>query len=428
MIGRLALIVVGGLVMAASAAQAAVVQDDATVAGIAQDSQSFDTLVWDYNLDGIPDFLYSPQNGPLDAGRQLWQGNADGTFTHVTNLVGGLTTDQHGCTSGDYDGNGLPDAYCVLGGHYGTRTKANDLFLQASPGVFVDDVASGAEDPLGRGYSATTLDANGDGLPDLFVDNKHPRPDGQPSPNRLFLNLGIDPLTGAWLGFADDSASGLESEQGRRGCDLTADFNYDGRPDIVFCGTGTLRFYQNNGDGTFTDVHAALLGGDFLVADAELVDVNKDGFLDLVFVKLSRAAIRFGQADGTFAPPRQFKPLTAGRTVEVTDVNGDGFPDLYLLQGNGPPGCTIIDCPINYPDSLYLNDGFGRFTTPISVPDAAGSGDTVDAIGPRLIVGNGANLTAGPLQLISLNPAGVPPDDIDGAGQPQPRPPAMLRP
>jgi hypothetical protein len=416
---RLTLLAIGILV-AAPTAQAAVVQDDATVAGIAQVSQSFDTLVWDYNVDGIPDFLYSPQNAPLDAGRQLWQGNADGTFSLVTNLVGGFTTDQHGCTSGDYDGNGLPDAYCVLGGHYGTRTKTNDLFLQTAPGVFVDDTTSGAEDPLGRSYSATTLDANGDGLPDLFVDNKHPRPDGQPSPNRLFLNLGTDPLTGAWLGFADDSASGVELEEGRRGCDLTTDFNYDGRDDIVLCGTGTLRFYQNNGDGTFTDVHSTLLGGDFLVADANLIDINNDGLLDLVFVKLSRSAIRFGQTDGTFAPARQFKPLTAGRALEVSDVNGDGHPDLYLLQGNGPPGCPIIDCPINYPDSLYINNGFGKYITPIPVPETEGSGDTVNAIGSRLIVGNGANLTAGPLQLIALAPQPAGSGPAEGIGNARP--------
>jgi VCBS repeat protein len=392
--------------VAPSAARASVtVTDNAQQAGVFQISQSFDTLVFDYNGDGLQDFLYSPQNAP--AGRQLWRNNGDGTFTLVTYLKGSVTTDQHGCTTADYDGNGLPDVFCSLGAVHGTRTKADPLWLQQPDGSWTLDEASGAQDPLGRGYSATTLDANGDGLPDLFLDDFHPRADSQPTPDRLYLNLGADPATGAWLGFADDPGSGLETEQGNRGCDLTTDFNHDHLPDIVFCGTGTVRMYQNNGDGTFTDVHSAYLGGtSWFASDLKFADVNGDGRDDLIYIRSGQMGVRLAKATGTlYAPASVTRAMTAGRSVEVADVNGDGKLDIYALQGNGAPGCTT--CKTNYPDHLYLGDGAGHFTeTPI--PNVTGgSGDTVDAIHltptapASLLVANGANLIAGPLELLT---------------------------
>jgi hypothetical protein len=398
------------LLAAPSVASASGLQDISSQAGIAQSDQSYNTLVFDANGDGIQDFLYSPQNDKT--GRQLWLGNPNGTFTLAAHLKSSLTTDQHSCVTADFDQNGLPDVYCVMGAIYGSREKANPLWLQQPGGSWSLDETSGAQDPYGRGYSATVIDANGDGWPDLFVDNYFPRPDGIPTPDRLFLNLGDD-ASGHWLGFADAGpASGVEQEQGDRGCDFTTDFNGDGIPDIVFCGKAHLFFYQGNGDGTFTDVSAQKLNSTtFFVSDAKLVDLNGDGYPDLVYIRNNQEGVRFGQASGVFKTPTLTHTLTYGRSLEVTDVNGDGIPDIYALEGNGVPGCT--NCPTNYPDYLYLGSRtslgayqsgtLGTFQT-----NATGSGDTVNAIhiGTQndLLVGNGANLVNGPLQLFTWQP------------------------
>src|SRR6476661_2360931 len=137
----LCLVVVSTGLIFPGVAHAAALQNFAAKAGIAQSDQSFDTLVFDYNQDGIPDFLYSPQNDKT--GRQLWRGNQDGSFTLVTHLIGPVTSDQHGCTSADFDQNGLPDIYCAMGALHGSRAKVNPLWLQTSAGVWKLNTSSG---------------------------------------------------------------------------------------------------------------------------------------------------------------------------------------------------------------------------------------------------------------------------------------------
>ncbi len=397
------LLIGAGTALAAPATgQAASLQDLATQAGVAQSDQSFNTLVFDYNQDGIQDFLYSPQND--SAGRQLWRGNADGTFTLVAHLKSAVTNDQHGCTSADFDSNGLPDIYCTLGALHGSRTKANPVWLQTSPGVWKLNLTSGAEDPYGRSYSAATLDANGDGIPDLFVSNLYPRPDAIPTPDELYLGNGDGTFHDA------GAASGVEVEQGDRGCDFSIDFNGDGLPDIVFCGHTGVHFYQNNGDGTFTDVSVSKVGSStFFASDVKLADVNGDGLLDLVYIRNGQEGVRLGTASGKFASATLTHAMKFGRSLEVADVNVDGYLDIYALEGNGVPGC--LTCTTNYPDYLYLGGKttLGKYTSALAAttntPGQGGSGDTVNAIrvngATELLVGNGANLIKGPLQLFA---------------------------
>jgi hypothetical protein len=405
------------LVIAASAAALALpavaaasgFQNIAAQAGIAQNDQSFNTLVFDQNGDGIQDFLYSPQNDKT--GRQLWRGNADGTFTLVSHLKSASTSDQHGCATADFDQNGLPDVYCAMGAIYGSRVKANPLWLQQPGGSWKLNEASGAQDAYGRGYSAAALDANGDGWPDLFVDNNSPRPDGVPTPDRLFINRGDD-AGGSWLGFADAGpASGVEQNEGDRGCDFSTDFNGDGRPDIVFCGKARMFFYQSNGDGSFTDVSVQKVGSTGLFAsDAKLADINADGLLDLIYIKNAQQGVRLGTATGTFAKASLTHAQTYGRSLEVADLNGDGVLDIYALQANGTPGCS--NCPTNQPDHIYLGGlaagTYSSGTVGTYETTAAGSGDTVNGIRIHgqtdVIVGNGANLASGPLQLWAWQP------------------------
>jgi hypothetical protein len=390
----------------AAAAQAGVVVDIAAPAGISQTAESWDVAIGDYNVDGYDDFLYSPQNG---GPRQLWRNNADGKFTLVTTLAGSFITDQHGCAWADVDHNRLPDAYCVLGATGGSREKANSLWMQTAPGVFVDEgVIRDVHDPLGRGRNATFLDANKDGYLDLFVSNyAAERDNGTIAPNRFYLNLGADPLTGAWLGYRSAPEYGLDKAEGDRGCTYTVDFNRDGRDDLVFCGATTVRMYRNDGN-QFTDVHKTLLGADLGAADTAITDLNRDGIADFVYVRLGQFAYRPGVPNGTYGPAVQARILTAGRSIVVTDVDGDGDRDVYILQSSGKPGC--VPCSPDKPDLLLLNNGTG-FLTATSMPQyTVGAGDKAYAIdvlhdgSSEILQTNGANYKKAAVRLLRFAP------------------------
>ncbi|MFC5177341.1 FG-GAP repeat domain-containing protein [Nocardioides taihuensis] len=376
----------------AGAAVQPTARDVASTAGIAANVNDLygSPLVLDYDNDGVSDLLLSRHQV---AGAQLFHGSADGSFALVQTLP---VADRHGCGAGDFDGDGYADIYCALGADDGTSaTKANELWLQdpqstGAPFALVDG-AWGAVDPTGRGRVVSAFDANEDGLTDLFVGNAVKNV--YPSPNRLYLNTGTR--------FVEVVSSVINKSRGL--CAAPADYDEDGDMDFFACGTPN-HLYRQNADGGWTDLGKALgLSPEQPSRDADWVDIDRDGDLDLVQTSVKTLRIFYSDGAGGFSLGLA-RTVVAGRAASLADVDADGDDDLYVVQSKS-------NTASNMPDILMMNSGDGRtFTDYVGLPRATtGSGssvETMDYLGrPAFVVTNGGAASVnGPRQLIVFDP------------------------
>ena len=182
------------------------------------------------------------------------------------------------------------------------------------------------------------------------------------------------------------------------------DWDADGWPDVFVCTSGAVKVFRNVGGTHFEDVtSAACLNQGF--ADADLVDLDRDGDMDIVGTWTKSVAYRLN-VGGCFQPAVTIGTFPdGGNRVAEGDVDGDGDIDVYALT---------ISATGNPDDYVFVNGGNQNFTR-LTVPSAGGRGDDVDAIqvqpGPAIdfLVLNGRENTTGASQLITLRSTTPPP-------------------
>lgn len=185
-----------------------------------------------------------------------------------------------------------------------------------------------------------------------------------------------------------------------------ADFDHDGKIDVVVPGTSQVWIYRGVGDGTLQlMVTLPIIGNGFLKGTA-VGDYNGDGLLDLATtnnsVQPSKVYIYLGTGSFTFGPPATINfPSVEVRDINTADLNHDGKLDLVVSRpdfsvvwvmlgnGNGTFGPTsvvqmygrdlqIIDfngdghldlTAVDNITSIALGNGTGTFATPIVFVD-----------------------------------------------------------
>ncbi len=115
------------------------------------------------------------------------------------------------------------------------------------------------------------------------------------------------------------------------------DVDGDGWCDLYFCGLKTgNRLYRNLGNWKFEDItERAGVGCTNLDATgAALVDINGDGFLDLIVNSLGGGThIFFNDGKGHFTESKQvLNPGMGGMSLALADYDGDGWLDLYVAN------------------------------------------------------------------------------------------------
>lgn len=144
------------------------------------------------------------------------------------------------------------------------------------------------------------------------------------------------------------------------------DYNNDGYLDLYVCNRiGANKFFENNGNGTFTE-KAAALGIDDAAGDGVAVvvgDINSDGYQDF-YLGNSAENILFLNNQGT-----SFTDITAGSGLDAIgahrttsgsfgDFNKDGYLDLFITHHIGL-ATTGVGTPHDY---LFINNGDKTFT------------------------------------------------------------------
>ena len=198
-------------------------------------------------------------------------------------------------------------------------------------------------------YVALT-DVNLDGKPDVVIDSKA----------TVFLGNG----DGTFKTPTTLANTGL-------GQFAVADFDGDGKPDLVFPYRTGVRVLLGNGNGTFrigTPIN--VFGPTDPVA---AIDYNGDGKLDVVVGHLSFVGILLGNGNGTFRPESNIYPSGAfltGSALTIGDVTGDGRPDIVAPDPSnaGPAALTIL-----------VNTQSGGFTGPSNSIDQTGPTTTFTA-------------------------------------------------
>ena len=216
----------------------------------------------------------------------------------------------------------------------------------------------------GDSRSVNWIDVNRDGLVDLFITNGPPG--GQN--NMLYINIG----GGNFAAVTSDTI--VKDNQPSDGA-AWADSDNDGDLDcyvVNWYNTKNL-FYLNNGSGSFSKIAGAIDTSGGYCETASWGDYDKDGFVDLYVTRSAgscRNLLFHNNGNNTFTKITIGPMVTdnyVSRSVNWTDIDGDGDLDLFVANENGQN------------ENIYRNDGGGNFTKLTAGPLLNNGGNTISS-------------------------------------------------
>ncbi len=246
----------------------------------------------DFDQDGDVDIVVTDNSGPT----RFLVGNGGGYWADASEFffAGFDLSGQSSVTCEDVDHDGWLDLMLT-----GLHEGRSNLLRNRGDGTFEDLSDRLPLDGLQRSWAAAFLDADGDGLADLYLGTDVP-PEFEPQADLFFRNDGDFEFTDvtADLGFPNiKNAMGI----------AVTDFDQDGAPDFYVTNIGHHSLYWNDGEGSFVDVSAATGTTNNTGAagwGTLWVDTDDDGREELLVVNGGLYG-DLEEIDGLIASPRQ---------------------------------------------------------------------------------------------------------------------------
>lgn len=327
----------------------------------------------DIDGDGKGDFIVGPP-GSVSIRRNLSVGEA---LAFAPEVVFPTGTPNYGnyVTTADLDGDGKLDLAAVVS--YESKTIS---LLRNTSSIGNISFAPMVELPiLGSPRNVAIGDLNGDGKPDLAINNDSPDPrEGTVS---VYLNIG----TVGMFAFADKVDFPL---QGHFSGAYIADFDVDGKPDLAFLdyvnwSVSVLRNTSTGGSLSFA------AGGSSPAASSPrnlaIADLDRDGKLDLV-------------TTGGFNPfyySTVLRNTSTPGTISFAGAGGYGDRGIYAsnpvigdLNGDGKPESVV---------SSVTDDNCSRDTTLITIFENTSTAGSLSFRREKTLSFQGCSFYLGPI-------------------------------
>ncbi len=312
-------------------------------------------LLADLNGDRKTDIVVLNQRAFPSGGNSqvaILIGNGDGTFQPP--VVFDVGSSGSTLAAGDVNGDGKLD---LVVGNYGDSNSVS-LLLGNGDGTFQPGVVYSTKTAYVNGAVPVAIaDLNGDGRGDVIA----------------LTNGGLSVLLGNADGTLQPALTFFALEDFDLNALALADLNHDGKLDAItlscysFCIGGSADVWLGAGDGTFAGDTIIGSGGNSSTPPLSVVDVNGDGIPDLVFGNGSAVSVALGKGDGSFNSEQTYclqcgSYASGASSLVVTDLNGDGWPDIAVVNGSL---------------TVFLNDGKGAFHQAFSYSSLQGNATVV---------------------------------------------------
>ena len=257
-----------------------------------------------------------------------------------------------GVATGDLNGDGLPEVMLI------SNLEGNHLYLNKGHFKFEDITDEAGVRGKGAWATGVTMaDVNGDGLLDIYVCYAGNVP-GKRRANELYINQGAD--KNGVPKFREMAQQYGLADEGPSTQAVFFDYDHDGNLDMFLVNNsfrpvnslglrnvrdvrdpvGGDKLFHNDGNGHFTDVSAkaGIYGTEIAFGLGVVVtDVNRDGWPDIYVSNdfFERDYLYINNHDGTFTEQldKEMPYLSYfSMGLDIADINNDGWPDIYTTD------------------------------------------------------------------------------------------------